>query len=386
MNAKRSTEKRTVCGAPCWQIAASTVEAYVTEQGGHLAPVVFDRQGRRIQPFAIAPWWNEPLPDDLPPILKVLRGDFFCMPFGANQLPFGQEKHPPHGETANRKWKFEEICRHRDRVTLHLSLRTRIRPGRVDKRISLVDGHQVVYCQHVISGMGGPMSLGHHATLAFPDEPASGLISTSAIKYGMATPEPVERPEARGYSVLEPGTRFRRLDRVRLITRQFANLTRYPARRGFEDIVLLVTQPREPFAWTAVTFPSRQYVWFALKDPRILKQTLLWMSNGGRHYAPWSGRHVNVMGLEELTSYFHYGLAESVRPNRLSRSGVATCHRLNPGQPLVVNYIMAIASIPRGFDKVKDIAPVAERASVTLKANSGAEVTVPLDYGFLSAP
>ena len=46
---------------------------------------------------------------------------------------------------------------------------------------------------------------------------------------------------------------------------------------------------------------------------------------------------------------------------------------------------MAIALIPRGFDKVKDIAPVAEHASVTLKANSGAEVTVPLDHGFLSA-
>jgi hypothetical protein len=42
------------------------------------------------------------------------------------------------------------------------------------------------------------------------------------------------------------------------------------------------------FAWTAVIFPEQRYVWFALKNPRLLR------SNGGRHYAPWHGRHVSV--------------------------------------------------------------------------------------------
>ena len=106
-----------------------------------------------------------------------------------------------------------------------------------------------------------------------------------------------------------------------------ASVLHYPARRSFEDIVILINDKRPSFAWTAVTFPAEGYVWLALKDPRILSQTILWFSNGGRHYTPWSGRPVNVMWLEEVTSYFHFGMAESVNKNPLSIKGLA------PGLP-----------------------------------------------------
>src|SRR5205814_1633800 len=119
----------------------------------------------------------------------------------------------------------------------------------------------------------------------------------------------------------------------------FADLSRYPARRGFEDLVMLVSDTGAPFAWTAVTFLKQRYVWFALKDPGVLRETIFWISNGGRHYPPWNGRHVNVMGLEEVTSYFHLGLAESARKNPLSTKGIPSCVQLNPRRPLTVNYI-----------------------------------------------
>ncbi len=377
-------KKTIVFGQPSWKIESSTMEAHVSELGGHLAPVVFDRKGRRIQPYSIAPWWKEPESARLPALLRVLRGDFLCMPFGGGDAPFGKENHPGHGETANGKWKFEWTGRLEDRVTLHLSLKTRIRPGRVDKMITLVDGHDAVYCRDVVSAMRGPMTFGHHAMLKFPDKPASGILSTSPFQYGQVSPKPTEDPEKRGYSILWPGAKFQSLNKVPMITGQYADLSCYPARRGFEDIVQLVGEPKGPFAWTAVTFPAEKYVWFALKDPRVLKHSLLWISNGGRHYAPWNGRHVNIMGLEELTSYFHYGLAESVRPNEISKSGADTFLRLSPKKPLTVNYIMALASIPRGFDRVKSIRPAAGRQSVTLTAASGASVKVPLDLGFLA--
>ena len=85
-------------------------------------------------------------------------------------------------------------------------------------------------------------------------------------------PEPVERPENRGYSILKPGAEFDSLERVQTITGQRTDLSRYPARRGFEDLVMLVSDHRAPFAWTAVTFPRQRYVWFALKDPRGFAQ------------------------------------------------------------------------------------------------------------------
>ena len=88
---------------------------------------------------------------------------------------------------------------------------------------------------------------------------------------------------------------------------------------------------------------------------RTLRHTILWISNGGRHYPPWSGRHTAVMGLEDTTSYFHYGLAESAKSNPLNRRGIPTAVRLNPKTPTVVNYIFGVAEIPAGFDRVKDL-------------------------------
>jgi hypothetical protein len=62
---------------------------------------------------------------------------------------------------------------------------------------------------------------------------------------------------------------------------------------------------------------------------------------------------------------------------------VPTCARLNPRQPLRVNYLMAVAAIPKGFDRVKSVAPGADGDSVTLAADSGRTVVVPLDLNFL---
>jgi hypothetical protein len=45
--------------------------------------------------------WENP---GIPAILQVLRGDFFCLPFGGNTRSFRGENHPPHGETANARW------------------------------------------------------------------------------------------------------------------------------------------------------------------------------------------------------------------------------------------------------------------------------------------
>ena len=386
MNARANTgaTKRRVYGQPSWRLASSEVEAYVTELGGQLGPVTFERDDRQIQPYSVAPWAEEALEAGLPPVLQALRGDFFCLPFGGNSTPYHGERHPVHGETANARWRFESLQSREGRRCLHLSLRTKVRPGRVDKRITLVEGHNALYCQHVLSGMSGPMSLGHHAMLRFADEPECGVVSTSTFSYGQVFPEPVERPEKRGYSWLKPGARFASLEAVPTIMGESTDLSRYPARRGFEDIAMVVSEAQAPFAWTAVTFPKQRYVWFGLKNPRVLRQTVLWFSNGGRHYAPWNGRHVNVLGLEEVCGWFHPGLAESAGRNPLSKQGVPTCLRLNPHKPLVVNYVMGVAWIPDGFDRVIDIVPGRQQPSIVLRSASGRQTEAALEVEFVS--
>jgi hypothetical protein len=113
----------------------------------------------------------------------------------------------------------------------------------------------------------------------------------------------------------------------------------------------------------------------------VLRSTVFWISNGGRHYPPWNGRHINVLGIEEVTSYFHYGLAASARPNAFSKRGIATTLKLSAKKPLTVNYIMAMAELPRGFQCVRTI--TRGLGQVTLSSTTGQRVTLPLDASFL---
>ncbi len=277
-----------------------------------------------VEPYSVAPWAEEKPADKIPHLLRLLRGDFLCAPFGGSESAYRGEQHPPHGETANAAWTFESLEKDAARTTLHLSLRTKIRPGRVEKFIGLRRGETALYCRHVFSGFSGRMNLGHHATLKFSDAPGAheqGLVATSPIAFAQVLPVPFEKPEEGGYSSLKPGAAFTRLDQVPAADGTTADLSRYPARRGFEDLVMITHEAAPDFAWTAVTFPAQRYVWFALKDPRVLRSTVLWHSNGGRHYAPWSGRHTGVLGLEDVTSLFSswargIGAGEPGEPSR----------------------------------------------------------------------
>jgi len=372
----------TIHGQPSWRFASDRVEAAITRQGGHLAPVRFHLPHGIVEPYSVAPWAEEKsTAKKTIPLLQSLRGDFFCAPFGGSDSVYRGEKHPPHGEVASANWKLESLKKSKSETELHLSLATKICRGHVDKTIRLRRGETALYCRHVITGMAGKMNFGHHATLKFPDAPGSGLIDTSPISFGQVLPVPFEKPAEGGYTSLKKGAVFSSLDHVPTADGTVTDLSRYPARRGFEDLVMVAHEATPDFAWTAVTFPEQRYVWFALKDPRVLRSTVLWISNGGRHYAPWNSRHVSVMGLEDVTSYFHLGLAESARPNPVSKRGIATCLTLKAGAPLTVNYIMAVAAIPKNWGRVKAIQPDAQ--GVTLHSTNGRSVHAALDTGFL---
>ncbi len=367
-------------GQRSWRIKARGIEAFVTQLGGHLAPVYFDLGKKKIQPFEIAPWAREKLPAGTDAVLKPMRGDFFCMPFGGNTRAYRGKKYAPHGQTAGDSWSFKKADQTDAASALTLQMKLR-RGGQVEKQIELRSGDSAVYQRHTISGVSGPMPLGHHPVIQFPDEPGAGFISTSRFVLGQVYPQPVESPEQRGYSALKPGATFSSLAEVPTIFGTSADLSRYPARRGYEDIVLLASDRTLPFAWTAAAFPKQGYVFFTLKNPRVLASTLFWISNGGRHYAPWDGRHVNVMGMEEITGYFHAGIAESARKNTLSDQGIPTVCKLSTRKPYVVNFVMGVAPISKRFTHVTDI--VAKEKGIKLISASGDEAYAQVDLDHL---
>ena len=106
------------------------------------------------------------------------------------------------------------------------------------------------------------------------------------------------------------------------------------------------------------------------------------MSNAGRHYHPWNGRHASVLGIEDVTAYYHIGLAESAKKNPLSDKGYPTSLKLNARKPFTVNYIIGMTAVPAGFDIVKSIRPAVD-GTLALTARSGRQATAKVDASFL---
>lgn len=367
-------EVKTITGQESYILRSDCVEAAVTRQCAMLAPVTFCRDTSPVQPYAIAPWAEETIGDDMPPLITTLRGDFICSAFGGNDDPVDGRQLPPHGETANCEWTLKNFESNDAGECLSLSLDMPIQGGRCDAEIALVNGHNVVYGRHAFSGVEGPINPGHHATLRFPDREGAARLSFSRHVLAHTFVAPTESPVDRGYSWLRPDTQISDLADVPCIDGSTSDLTRYPARRGFEDIAIICADPSLDVAWSAVTFADEGYIWFSLRDPKRLPSTLLWMSNGGRHYEPWNGRHINTMGVEDMTGFYHIGLAASADDNALSDRGIVTCHRPAPGETLTVPYIQGVASAPGGFDRVADI--LIGDNEITLIAESGVEQTI----------
>ena len=376
----RETKKR-LFGEPSWVVRSDQVELAVTERGGHMAPVTFYRETPSpIQPYYLNPWRDE-RPSTGLPLLDVLRGDFFCLPFGAANAYRG-EQHPVHGESANASWSFESLERQGAVTSLSLSLQVRSRAGRITKTLSLVEGHNVVYCRHLLEGLAGRMCLSHHATLAVPEQEGSLLVSSSPIRFGRVPPRRQAVNSGNEYYFLRAGARVRSLSRVPTIWKEpaYEDCSSFPRRYGFMDLLAFYVRPGGAPTWVAASVPSRRYVWFALKDPAVLPQTLLWISNGGRHAAPWSGRN-RCLGIEDGCAYFGDGLEASARRNDLNAEGIPTALALRAGRPTEIRYLQGVVRTPKGFDRVRSLRLLRDR--IVLTSRSGARVSAPVRWRFV---
>jgi len=381
-----SAKLRTVHSQPSFTVATKEVEIAITKLGAHMAPVTFFRNtSQPVQPYHISPWQDEK-PSKMPaPVLVTLRGDFFCLPFGGNSDAVAGEKHPPHGEIVGDAWTAAGSKKNGDVTTLTLGIETKVRKGRLNRELSLVDGQNVVYSRTLIEGFAGSAPLGHHATLAMPEKEGAVRIATSPIRFGMTYPGLFSDPKQREYQALQPGAKWTDLAKVPAAWKGApdADLTRMPGRYGYADLVQLANEPWEKSngpAWTAATYPDEGYVWFSLKDPEVLRTTVFWLENHGRHGHPWNGRN-NCLGLEDVTAFFADGLAASTKENALTREGVKTAVPLSADRPTSVNYIQGVVKIPAGFENVRTLEFVP--GAVTFISTTGQRVTAPVRHEFV---
>ncbi len=352
-------------------IRSDAVSLAVTETGGHLSDVIFTlADGRSIRPMHTAPWHDEALPVDTPPMIRMLRGDFFCAPFGANDIMGGEA----HGASANGRW----LRRDSDRDWVEAALDETILGATLTKRVSLRPGEAMIYQRHTFTGGDGRIPVAHHAML-YARYPLK--IAFAPRIFAGTAPGAIEVPPA-GRSLLAYPQEITDLTAAATAAGSTVDLTTYPGPHGYEDVWMLVADAKPSFAWTAPTCADEGWVWFGLKNPRVLPSTIIWMSNGGRNYAPWNGRHDRVIGLEEVCSYFHLGHAASTADNPFSARGIPTTVTLRPDEPLSISYAFGVAGVPTSFGRVVDIRAV--EGGVLIIDDRGSEAFAACDLSFVT--
>ena len=359
-----------VHGEPSLTLANADVELSLTPRAGHMAPVRFRLGKRWVQPYALAPWQPQELDQSLPAILRVLRGDYFCLPFGSSK---GIKD--VHGETANNTWDL--VSDGQGRLVMEMDVKAP--KCKVRKTLSIKAGQRAVYQEHRIEGLQGRFNFGHHAILLFPEKGGPYHVNTSAFKFGSVKPEAFSDPLNREYGALKTGGRFKSLDKVPLANGGVTSLQTYPARQGFEDLVMITNKPGD-FAWTAATLDG--YIWISLKDPRTLPSTLFWLSNGGRHGSPWNGNHQRRLGCEDVCGHYSDGL-ETSRKNLLKAQGVPTTLAFKAKEAKSIRLIHIVHPVSEKFGMVKSIEKGKNGSEIVVTGSNGQRVKVSVDWAFL---
>lgn len=355
-------------GARSFWLGNDRVELNITEEGGHLAPVRFKLKHRWVEPLSLPPWRPDEVDGDTPPLLKYLRGDFFCLPFG----PVKDGDY--HGECANQRWVLQD---HRiDK--LHLRLASKRPAYEVDKHLHLVRGQRAIYQEHIVKDLQGTYNYGHHAIFHIPEDEGTIRISTSPFQFGQVKPDQFSDPASGEYGILKTGGIFDSLDKVPLATGGSTSLQEFPAREGYEDLAMITSEPCQ-LAWTA--FTAKGYLWLTLKDPKTLPSTLFWISNGGRHGAPWQGRHRRRIALEEVCSYFCDSYERS-RKNELQARGIKTAHKFSKTHPTSIRLIYAVHPVSANFGMVKHL-DYSSPGEITVTGEKGRPVRVPVNWEYL---
>jgi hypothetical protein len=313
-----------------WTLNWDYGEAVIQSLGGMLGPVRLDFAPRRsVWPLHVAPWDDDPF---LPGILRTLRGEWPCVPFGAVRAPGGlppaYEVHDAsdewnHGYASNHLWQLVERGLHDIRLRIDY-------PNEADivslERVIAVDPHapalDVSLTIHARRNTVLPMAL--HPTFAVPPEGVEihGCPHSTIHTY----PAPVE-PEVS--QVLADRT-ANSLATLPTATGTL-DATRLPLDIATEEIVQLM-DCRPPFMLRyAASGADVLLDW----DAHALPDALLWISNGGRAYAPWNGKNF-ALGVEPLNGFFDLGrVVTPVATHPLAtRAGLT----LEDGTPRTIRY------------------------------------------------
>lgn len=361
-------------------IAARGISATLDLRVGHVRSLVIERDGRRLEPLHSAPWVDDPSitgDETLLPNLRFLSGDFFCAPFAAADI----EAAPPHGWPANSRWRLLDVTPHAaGGTTARYELEQRVLGARLVKEFTLLDGHPFLYERHVFIGGSGALPVANHAMLRFS---AGGTLSFSRKRFAFTPGAALEPDPAQGRYALAYPARFTDLAAAPLKDGGTVDLTHYPIADRHEDFAALVEEAPDGLGWATAARADRGDLFLSLKNVAELPITMLWLSNGGRDYAPWNGRHVGVLGIEEGRTFAGAGHRASIHENALTQEGIPTALELDPDGSASVRNVIGAVPLPAGWTKIASV--VANGGLLAITGESGETIELPFDADFLGA-
>ena len=334
----------------------NNVEVGILEECGHLFPVRFFFDKDIVEPLNIAPWTNEQLDPGMQPMLKFLRGDFFCAPFGASDIL--EDETRAHGASANDKWNDIQISN----SSIKLKLSKNISGAELLKEISISENESVIYQKHTFIGGKGKIPVGHHLMLKIPNK---AFISFSDFVFAGTPPDPIETEKDQGRSLLKYPQNFTDITSMQGFDNKSIDASVYPFDTNHEDLYMIISKKDIPFGWSAVSCPDESWLWYSIKNTDMLPNTVVWLSNGGRYYTPFSSRHKNVIGIEETASFFHLGHKASIENNYLNDQGYKTYIELSANKVIKIPYLFGVVKIPENFGRVKSITETKDGIEIT---------------------
>lgn len=357
-------------------LSAADIEVRVDLGIGHIADLLVHHGGASLRPLHRAPWADESDPslESLPGGLRRLSGDFLCAPFSVSDI----EAAPAHGWTANSRWTIEAVDRLGDGMRARLRLEKSVMGATVEKILTLRDRHPFLYQEHVFHGGEGGIPVAHHAMTRMSD---GGRLSFSPKRLALTPDVPLEPDPLRGrYRLSYPA---RSLD-IHAFPAGSAptDLADYRTGRRTEDFVTLVEAETDRPGWTAVARRAERDLVLVLKNPAELPVTMLWLSDGGRDYAPWNGGHIGVLGIEDGRTAV--GHSASLGDNPLRREGVATSFALSPDGRVSFRQVLGGLWLDNGARPPKALATAG--GMLTALFDDGETLTAPFDDGFLRIP
>ena len=301
-----------------------TLEVQTT--GCMIGPVFFKTaEGKVVQPFHIAPWSEEQQKEELSPIMKRLRGEWTCVPFGAARkidkltpdweaVKWEEYEDMPHGPSSSLEWTLAEQTKEKLVFTLEYPATHDIR--KLTRTITPDPEKAAIRFElQVEARRDTKLPIGLHPTFRLSHEPLKCKLQPSKFSFGITCPGDFEP----GAYILEPNALFASLSSVPAADHSHLDLSRLPLQQNCENLVQLCgidgsfelvneeDQYTMRLEWNKDQYPS----------------CVLWMSNRGRSYYPWNSRNL-CLGIEPVNAAFDFGNHVSLAENPIRKKGIPT--------------------------------------------------------------